>query len=124
MSKCTKSKIHPSNHTTRSYNKSKSHTKHEFTPEGNLILAKVSHVNEALVDFKTEIYDEQEGEECHLVRILRIGPAIKDVSCWSFKITKTHAIGTKVRISIMKPCGFLSINYIGIRCSWDFGNCP
>jgi len=70
--------------TKQHHNKSKKNkvkipsSKEEFIPEGNLILVKVSHVNEALIDLNTELYDEDEREECHFVRILRVGPDVED----------------------------------------------
>ncbi|CAL8095323.1 unnamed protein product [Orchesella dallaii] len=42
------------------------------------ILVKYSHVNDALKDLKTEVYDDEGQEECHFVRIVRIGPGIKN----------------------------------------------
>ncbi|ODM91551.1 hypothetical protein Ocin01_15131 [Orchesella cincta] len=42
------------------------------------MLVKYSHVNDALKDLKTEVYDDDGQEECHFVRIVRIGPGIKN----------------------------------------------
>lgn len=70
------SKLHKSKN--RHKNAGNGDDKYEYTPEKNLILVKVSFVNEAMGDFKTEIYDNQDDKECHFVRILRVGPDIKD----------------------------------------------
>lgn len=43
---------------------------------GSQILVKVSHLNETLTDFHTSVYDDENQEECHFVRIVRVGPHI------------------------------------------------
>jgi hypothetical protein len=52
-----------------------------FVPNKNEILAKVSYVNEAMLDLKSEVYDHEKQQECHFLRILRIGFGVKDEVC-------------------------------------------
>lgn len=53
-----------------------------YLPEKCRILTKLSHINQAMLELKSEVYDNEGKEECHFVRILRVGPDVKN------KVTK------------------------------------